>query len=214
MEHRLLLDVEPAEWEDLLSRGWRRFGPLVFRPACASCGECVSLRLSAAAFRPTTSQRRARKAIGRFRAETGPATWAPEKLELYTRWHRAREEKRGWDPSPLDRESYSLQFAWPHPCARELRLYDGERLVLVGLYDRTPRALSALFCFYDPDIARFSPGVGNVVWLLEHARAEGLEHVYLGYRVLGYPSLAYKARYGPHQLLDGRPGPAGAPAWA
>ncbi len=213
LEQRLLAEVDPAEWESLLSRGWRRFGPVYFRPACAPCGECVSIRLPVAGFRPSDSQRRARKALDKFRLETGPATASEEKLALYRRWHAAREEKRDWDPSPLDLESYAMQFAFPHPCARELVAYDGHRPVLVALFDRTPHALSAVYCFYDPAIARRSPGVGNVVWCVEHAAELCLAHVYLGYRVLGCPSLAYKARYRPHELLAGRPTPLSTPSW-
>ena len=33
LEHRIMLDVSPAELEALLDRGWRRFGVDYFRPA-------------------------------------------------------------------------------------------------------------------------------------------------------------------------------------
>jgi arginine-tRNA-protein transferase len=214
IERRILLEVDPEEWEAMLSRGWRRFGPMVFRPACAPCAECVSLRVPVSGFRPTGQQRRAAKGLRRFRAEHGPVEFGPDKLELYRRWHASREERRGWEPSPMDPDDYFVQFAWPHPCARELRLYEGDRLVLVGFYDRTPRALSAIYCFYEPEAARHSPGVMNVMWLMEHARTEGLEHVYLGYRVQGCPSSVYKAGYGPHELLEGRPAPSASPSWS
>jgi arginine-tRNA-protein transferase len=213
LQHRVLQDVSGAEWEAMLARGWRRFGPFFFRPACEPCGECVSLRIPAAGFRPTESQRRARKALSRFRLETGPATPSQEKLELYRRWHRSREEKRDWDPSPMDLRDYALQFAFPAPFARELVAYDGDRPVLVGLHDQVPGAISAVYCFYHPAIAKLSPGVANVMWCVERAAELGLAHVYLGYRVLGCRSLAYKARYGPHELLRGRPGPDQIPAW-
>ncbi len=213
-DNRVLQDVSGAEWEALLSRGWRRFGPFFFRPACEPCGECVSLRIPAASFRPTESQRRARKALSRFRLVSGPATASRAKLDLYRRWHRAREEKRDWDPSPMDLREYALQFAFPAPYARELVAYDGDRPVLVGLHDQTPDAISAVYCFYDPAIAKLSPGVANVVWSVERALELGLRHVYLGYRVQGCPSLAYKAKYQPHELLRGRPGPDQAPGWA
>ena len=32
LETRLMVDVEPAELEAMLERGWRRFGPSYFRP--------------------------------------------------------------------------------------------------------------------------------------------------------------------------------------
>jgi arginine-tRNA-protein transferase len=84
----------------------------------------------------------------------------------------------------------------------------------VGLFDETPRALSAAFFYYDPDYARFSPGTANVLALVEDARRSGREHVYLGFRVEGCPSLRYKAAFRPHEVLDGRPEPDEAPRWS
>ena len=33
IEYRVLAELQPEELEALLERGWRRFGPVVFRPA-------------------------------------------------------------------------------------------------------------------------------------------------------------------------------------
>jgi arginine-tRNA-protein transferase len=101
-----------------------------------------------------------------------------------------------------------MEFAFPHPCAREAAFYDdaaGGRLVGVGLFDETPRALSAAFFFYDPDYARSGLGTANVVSLVDEARRAGREYVYLGYRVEGCASLRYKATFAPHELLRERP---------
>ena len=40
LEINVLVDVTPAELDAMLARGWRRFGPVYFRPACEGCGEC------------------------------------------------------------------------------------------------------------------------------------------------------------------------------
>jgi arginyl-tRNA--protein-N-Asp/Glu arginylyltransferase len=77
----------------------------------------------------------------------------------------------------------------------------------------TPRAWSAIYFFYDPAVARLSPGVANVMLCLALARQRGIPHVYLGYRVLGCPSMRYKATFRPHELLRGRPGPDEEPRW-
>jgi arginine-tRNA-protein transferase len=130
------------------------------------------------------------------------------RLALYARWHASREDRRGWDANPQDPRRYALELAFPHPCAREAAFYDDDKngaLVAVGLFDVTPKALSAVFFYYDPEYARFSPGTANVVSLLREAGAGGLSFVYLGYRVAGCPSLSYKAAFQPHEILQGRP---------
>lgn len=216
LEVRVMLDVTPAEMDALLERGWRRFGPIYFRPACTACSECVSLRVSSERFAPAKSQRRAARACSRLRRVVGTPRVDDERIALYARWHAEREETRGWEPNVETRERYALEFAFSHPCAREAAFYDDEaggKLVGVGLFDETPRALSAAFFFYDPDYARLSLGTANVLALLADAREARRPHVYLGFRVARCASLRYKAAFRPHELLTTRPALDETPAW-
>jgi arginine-tRNA-protein transferase len=216
LEIRVQIEVTSAELEAMLERGWRRFGPIYFRPACVGCGECVTLRIDVASFTARKSQRRAVKNASRLRRIVSVPVADEERIALYRRWHAQRETARGWEPTAMDPERYAMDFAFPHPAAREAAFRDpsdGDRLVGLGIFDETPHALSAVFFFWDPERAPSSLGVANVVTLVEQAREQGLPHVYLGYRVLGCPSLVYKASYTPHELLEGRPSPAEASVW-
>lgn len=200
----------------MLAHGWRRFGPVYFRPTCASCSECVTLRIDAAAFRATKSQRRAVKNAARLRRVVSVPTIDAERIALYGKWHAYRERTRGWEESPIDPQRYGFDFAFPHPCVREVAFHDpddGDRLVGLGIVDETPKALSAVYFFWDPARAPASLGVANVVTLVDDARARGLPWVYLGYRVAGCASLLYKSRYRPHELLVGRPDEGEDPRW-
>lgn len=199
----------------MLARGWRRFGAVYFRPACATCTECVTLRIPTATFSPSKSQRRALKNASRLVRRVGMPDVDSERLSLYRKWHAAREEKRGWEPSEIDPERYAFDFAFPHPCVREVSFRDPETddLVGLGICDETPTSLSAVYFFWDPEKAPPSLGVAHVTTLVLDAKARGLSWVYLGYRVTGCPSLAYKARYRPHELLEGRPGDDVEPSW-
>jgi arginine-tRNA-protein transferase len=216
LDVKVLVDVTSLELAHMLERGWRRFGPVYFRPACAACAECVTLRIVTAAFHPSKSQRRARqKATGLVR-KVGCPIVDDERLALYARWHEQREGVRAWDESPLDAERYQLEFAFDHPSVREVTYRDpaeGHRLVGVGIVDDTPSALSAVYFFWDPAYASWGLGTAHVGQLVEEARARSLPHVYLGYRVEGCASLAYKGRFAPHELLEGRPGRRELPVW-
>ncbi|MGA9519831.1 MAG: arginyltransferase, partial [Myxococcaceae bacterium] len=48
---------------------------------------------------------------------------------------------------------------------------------------------------------------------VEVARAQGIPHLYLGYRVIGCASLRYKDAFQPHELLEGRPAFDEEPIW-
>jgi arginyl-tRNA--protein-N-Asp/Glu arginylyltransferase len=212
-EHQVMTEVDLDALEQLLVRGWRRFGPLYFRPVCIPCGECRPLRIPVGQFRPTPSQLRALRRSRRFQLTFGRPRVDEARLALYRKWHAAREQVRGWEASALDARGYFEQFAFPHPAVHELALHDGDRLVAIGIWDVTPNAMSAVYCFFDPDLGRLSPGVANVMLGLELARARNVPHVYLGYRVLECPSLRYKGAFWPHELLSNRPSADQAPRW-
>src|SRR5271170_6575486 len=72
LEVEVLVEVTPDEMQALIERGWRRFGPVYFRPACTRCRECVSLRVPVARFEPGRTQRRVSRASARFRRVVGP----------------------------------------------------------------------------------------------------------------------------------------------
>ena len=213
LEYRLMVDVSPPELENLLLRGWRRFGPAYFRPACLKCQECASIRLDVSRFAASPSQQRALRRSRRFRLELGRPRIDAERLDLHALWHATRETTRGWEPTNLTEDEYATQFAFPSATGREMAWYDGTRLVALGLVDVTPNCFSAAYFFYHPDISRLSPGVANVLHCIEMSRELGSRHVYLGYRVRDCPSLMYKGHFQPHELLVGRPALDEAAVW-
>ncbi len=210
-----MVDVTAGELDRLLERGWRRFGPDYFRPACPACDACVPTRIEVAVFAPTKSQRRARRKAAGLRVTVGPPVVDDERLALYHRWHADREAAREWSPSALDAREYAIQFAFPHPAAREVTYHDddGGRLVGVGICDEAPRAWSLVYFFYEPAYAERSLGIANVVIGIEIAASRGIPYVYLGYSVAGCPSLRYKAAFGPREELEGWPEMNEAPRW-
>jgi arginine-tRNA-protein transferase len=217
-EFIVALEVSQERLEAMLSRGWRRFGPTYFRPRCAHCRECVGIRVRVDDWQPSRSQRRVLKQNADIEVRIDSPRVSRERLALYEKWHGFRERERGWEPSTLDAKHYELQFAFPHVAAREftywLRDERGQRkLVAVGIVDELPTSLSAVYCFYDPDFAKRSLGVFNVLTQLCVAKSAGLKYVYLGYRVAPCASMAYKARFEPHELLFDRPADDEEPRW-
>jgi arginine-tRNA-protein transferase len=85
--------------------------------------------------------------------------------------------------SELSVQDYFMRFAFPSSVAREVAYFDAaadNRLVMVSICDETPQAWSAIFCFYDPAYARISPGIANILSLVDLARASARPFVYLG----------------------------------
>lgn len=212
-ETMLMTGVTGAELDGLLERGWRRFGPVYFRPVCSGCDECVSVRVPVSTFSPSPNLRRVLKRAARVRTEVGEPQADDARLRLYRRWHASREVERGWKPDRIGMESYAMQFCFPHSAAREFSYWDGEELIGIGIADETPKALSAVYCYYDPDLAHLSLGTCNVLRAIEYARHRSLSQVYLGYRVEGCLSLRYKGRFRPQERLRGRVEGSQPPRW-
>lgn len=203
LEYEFVRQLSPREYRDRLEAGWRRFGTMLFRPRCPACSACQSLRVDVARFRPNRSQRRCRAVnAGTTRLVIGPPAVTPEKLDLYDRYHAFQADFKGWpDHSPKDADEYARSFVDnPFPTL-EWCFYLGDRLVGVGYVDDLPGCLSAIYFFYDPAERRRSLGTWNVLCQIEHAAGRRLPYVYLGYYVAGCRSMAYKARFVPHQLL-------------
>ncbi|PON11556.1 hypothetical protein C2W62_44190 [Candidatus Entotheonella serta] len=88
LTYRILVEISALDYENMLSRGWRRFGCEFFRPACLSCAECRSLRLKLQDFAPSRSQRRALKANADIEVVVQSPTVTPAHVALYNAYHQ------------------------------------------------------------------------------------------------------------------------------
>jgi arginine-tRNA-protein transferase len=206
LEYNYVAGMTPAEYLRHLLDNWRRFGNMLFRPACASCHACRSLRVVASRFRPDRSQKRCRQANeGAVELRIGKPAVSRAKLALYDRYHAFQSDHKDWPyHPPRDASSYADSFVHhPFPVEEWCYYLDG-RLLGVGYVDVLPGAsaggLSAIYFFYDPRQRQRSPGTWNVLCLIDEAARRGLPYVYLGYYVEGCGSMSYKMRFVPNQL--------------
>lgn len=214
MRYRVVENCGAETYQRLLERGWRRFGSLFFRPGCLACQECRSLRVDVAAFRPNRSMRRAWHKNRDLEVVVEPPSVSREHLALYDRYHDDMSRRKSWPEKLAEPFDYYLTFVHGRQeFGREILYRRGGRLVMVALVDLLPRAVSAVYTFYEPELRHRSLGVYSVLRQIELARSTGRPHVYLGYRVEGNASMRYKARYRPHQVLVGRPELDERPDW-
>lgn len=189
----------PQIYGNALERGFRRSGGHVYRPHCRACSACVAARVPVADFRPDRSQRRclARNAgVAATLAEPGRTA---ERFALYRRYLEARHPGGGMDdPSVEDFERF---LTCPWSPTRFLELRQGGRLLGVAVTDVLPHGLSAVYTFYEPDLADRGLGTLAILEQIAWARREGLPHLYLGYWIAGHPKMHYKSRFRPLELL-------------
>jgi arginine-tRNA-protein transferase len=199
LRRELFPDLDAASYMQRLREGWRRFGPMVFRPECPSCRQCRSLRVPTALFRPNESQRRAWKRNQHdVTLRIGTPVVTADRLDLFRRFHDWKHEAQGWPAGGTG----NLDAFVENPIqTEEWTYYADGRLIAVGYVDALPEALSAIYFFWAPEERHRSLGTFNIVTMLRVAAERRVPHVYLGYFVRGCRSLEYKARFQPNEVL-------------
>ncbi|WP_271077093.1 arginyltransferase [Aurantiacibacter sp. MUD61] len=192
---------------DALGRiGFRRSQTVAYRPSCADCRACVSVRVAAFDFKPSSSQKRLLKRNSDL-ATSECRPWAThEQFELLQKYLANRHPGGGM--AAMDEVDYAdmVEHTSVSSFVVEYRepATDGGvgRLVAACLMDRQGDGLSMIYSFFDPDHEGRS-GLGTYV-ILDHIRraAEtGLPYVYLGYWVEGSDRMQYKVRFRPLERL-------------
>ena len=214
MRYRVFDTCPPETYEAMLVRGWRRFGRVFFRPACATCDACRGLRVDVGAFRPNRSMRRTWNKNRDVRVVLGRPRLSAHHMALYKKYHAAQHEHRGWVERVVGPEEYFQSFVdGAEDFGHELRFLVDDTLVAVALIDLLPNTISAVYCYYDPAQRNRALGIYSVLQHMALARERGLEQVYLGYWIEANASMRYKARYHPHTIIDGRPEDGETPRW-
>lgn len=183
----------------LMDRGFRRSGETVYRPACPACRMCRQIRVPVAGFTPTRSQRRVVRQ-NRDLAVSIARNPCPSK----EKWaiFRAYLDDQHDDTMSGEYEEFN-HFLYNSPTETiEISYTLGEQLLGVSIVDLGTAAMSSVYMFFDPRHKRRSLGTFSVLWEIDHCRRSGIPYYYLGYYVAGSKTMAYKARYTPHEILE------------
>jgi arginine-tRNA-protein transferase len=197
-----LARLSRAQLDQRLSSGERRQGRLVYRTECPSCDACEPIRIAVREYRPSKTERRVfRRGQREIRTELGKVESDEHRAALYNRHKLLRGLSH--DGGPISAAGYAAVLADSCCDSFELRYHVGGELVGVAIVDRGERALSAVYCYYDPTFSGLSLGVYSILYQLELCRRWGLSHLYLGLTIEGCKAMAYKRRYLPHERLIG-----------
>jgi leucyl-tRNA---protein transferase len=192
-------DMPGAMYHAFMDRAFRRSGRFFYQPVCSGCRECQPIRVPAATFAPSKSQRRVWRRNQDVRVAVTPSPHpSPEKLDLYLRYQRDRHNP----DRPDDAEAFAdflyrdavdtLEFAYRDAAGK---------LIGVGIGDVCRQSLSSVYFFFDPAESRRSLGVFSAMWEIAFAARRGIPHYYLGYYVRGCAAMSYKSDFRPFELL-------------
>lgn len=188
----------------LLQRGWRRFGNYFFVPVCQGCEACISIRQDCENFTFSKSQQRILKNPLKLKI-TKPKV-SLEHLELYDKYHRIMQDKKGWQYQKSSLEIYYETFVQGYQdFGYEFGYYYEGKLVGVALVDVLENAISAVYCYYDHDFKKFSIGSYSILRQIAFAKEYNIKYLYPGYWIKNHHSMGYKEKFRPFEVLQNRP---------
>jgi len=191
--------------DELTQAGFRRSQNIAYRPACANCDACVSVRLPVADFDLSRTQRKVMARNADLSRGLVEAEATIEQFDLLRRYLNHRHPGGGMtDMGWLDYVAMVEDTAVrTHLIEYRLPSTDGGPgdLVACTLTDLLNDGLSMVYSFFDPSLERRSLGVFAILDHLRQATAVNLPYVYLGYWVQGSPKMDYKAQFRPMEML-------------
>jgi arginine-tRNA-protein transferase len=202
---------QASELNEALGRiGFRRSQSVAYRPSCIDCSACVSVRVLAAEFQPSATQRKLIRRHSDLEV-TACKPWTTEEQFALLRRYLAQRHPGG-GMAEMDESdfadmveqtavrTYLIEYREPSSNGRP------GKLVGACLSDQQSDGLSMIYSFFDvgPDARK---GLGTFI-ILDHitrAARASLPYVYLGYWVEGSPRMQYKTTFQPMERL-GRDG--------
>ncbi len=188
-------------YSQLIELGYRRSGIHTYRPHCKNCKECIPCRIAVNRFRPNRSQRRCLQINNTITTHRVNAGYIDEHFQLYRRYINARHPSGNMaNPLPQDYKNF-LYSDWSDTFFLELR--ENGQLLAVAVCDRTKTGLSAVYSYFNPDMANRSLGTYCVLKMIEQTEQLGLDYLYLGYLIHNSSNMRYKRNFRPLEVYTG-----------
>ncbi|MFO7760324.1 MAG: arginyltransferase [Thermodesulfobacteriota bacterium] len=185
-----------------LDIGFRRNGNNLYTMVCPDCSKCLPIKIDPYEFKSSRNQKRVWQKNSDFEVSMGRLRITEEKLKLCKRFFDARFPDTY--NNPLD--YYGFFFTNTITNTLEIEFRRQGRLIGSSIVDLGAEWINAVYFYFDPLEARRSPGTYNILYLIEFCKHKGIRFLYLGYLIRELKSMAYKAKFRPYYILNGKSG--------
>lgn len=191
--------TSPEDFDALLAHGY--FWDLTYQiPSCQDCRACAPLRIPAATFRPSRSQRRNWRRNQDIRVVINPPSHSTEAVELrYQLYYRHRRLRFPQEPV-LNKKGFRMFHRSLSGMTLEFRYFLADQPIATTLVDAGARCAASRCCYYDASLER-GLGTFTMLYEIEWCRHTGRDYLYLGEYPAGCQRMVYKTTFRPYETL-------------
>ncbi len=180
--------------------GFRRSGQHLYRPICHHCQRCIATRIPVNEFVRNRTQRKLWHKSATIDITISDCDDANDQhFALYARYICERHSDGDMYPPSLEGFKRFLQYSFTESFFMEF-WQDGQ-LIMVAVCDKLDDGISAVYTFFDPNIAQTSLGTLAILTQIDYVKQLGLSYLYLGYWVPNSEKMQYKANFAPLELM-------------
>lgn len=206
IRYRYMFDCSSSQYQEMLERGWRRFGKMHFVPECKTCTKCISMRIDVKNYKFSKSEKRVIAKNKDTKLYIRPPSMTLEHLNLYNKYHAFMNQKKDWPFNEIEPGEYSKSYVeGKSEYAKEFLYMKDDKLIGVALVDILPKSISSIYCYYDHDYSDLSIGKFSILAQIKIAKEMSIPYIYLGYWIKDHFSMGYKEAYQPFEILKNRP---------
>lgn len=214
IRYRYIHSCSTNQYQNMLERGWRRFGKMHFVPECKNCNKCVSMRIDVKNYKFSKSEKRVISKNKNTKLYIRQPSVTMEHLNLYDKYHRFMNDKKDWPYSPIEPSDYIKSYVdGKEEYSKEFLYVKDDVLIGVALVDILPESISAIYCFYDHNYSDLSIGKFSILAQIKIAKELKIPYIYLGYWIKDHFSMGYKEAYTPFEVLENRASLSEIPIW-
>jgi arginine-tRNA-protein transferase len=204
--YKFIKKCDTNTYENMVTRGWRRFGYVHFVPECSTCNDCKTIRIDIKKFAFSKSQKRLLNKNKDIDVYVQKPSLSIDHINLFNKYHTYMAQKKGWKENNIEPSEYKSSYVdGAGTFGKEILYFIGEKLIAVALCDMTQNVISSVYCFYDHDYEHKSLGKYSILAQISMAKQSNIPYLFLGYWIKDHYSMGYKEYYKPFEILQNRP---------
>lgn len=184
-------------YSQLSELGFRRSGDHYYRPHCTQCNACTPIRVKAADFKASRSQKRILKKNHAIDTQVMTPDFHEDHYLLYEKY--INERHADGDMYPPSRDQYRSFLIDCQANTQFVEFSVDGRLCGIAVTDQLEDGLSAIYTFFDPDLTELSIGTFAILWQINETVRRNKKYLYLGYFIKQCRKMTYKNQFKPFE---------------